>query len=32
MTILRQELATALALSGNTSVKGLSSDSVFRVD
>ena len=32
MTILRQELATALALSGNTSVKGLGSDSVFRVD
>jgi len=32
MAILRNELATALALSGNTSVKGLSSDAVFRVD
>ena len=32
MSILRNELATALALSGNTSVKGLSADAVFRVD
>jgi isopentenyl diphosphate isomerase/L-lactate dehydrogenase-like FMN-dependent dehydrogenase len=32
LSILRQELATALALSGNTSVKGLSSDAVFRAD
>lgn len=32
MGILRNELATALALSGNTSVKGLSADAVFRVD
>ena len=32
MGILRNELATALALSGNTSVKGLSREDVFRVD
>ncbi len=32
MEILREELSTTLALSGQTSVKGLKSDYVFRVD
>jgi glycolate oxidase len=32
MDILRHELRTALALSGHTSVKGLSADAIFRVD
>ena len=32
MEILRHELRTALALSGHTSVKGLSADAIFRVD
>lgn len=32
LDILRTELRTSLALSGQTSVKGLSSDAVFRVD
>jgi isopentenyl diphosphate isomerase/L-lactate dehydrogenase-like FMN-dependent dehydrogenase len=32
MDILRHELRTALALSGHTSVKGLSAEAIFRVD
>jgi glycolate oxidase len=32
MEILRHELRTALALSGHTSVKGLSADAIFRAD
>jgi isopentenyl diphosphate isomerase/L-lactate dehydrogenase-like FMN-dependent dehydrogenase len=32
LRILRQELRTTMALSGQTSVKGLGADLVFRVD